>query len=227
MTSPHDDMREQGYVIVTEEDLGLPGFRHAVLEHAYRPDVLIPEPDVAGPVPDRYRIKDMIHYTWNGDGLLLAETGDDRFARLGTGTHIRPARRFHWLQIPGAFAMTCQMLRLVPPEMRHPSGTFGVHAIRSFNDVVSGPHQDGFEYGVTYVLDRAGDGAVSYLYRSSDSKILDHQLQPGEILLFRDAAFLHGATALEGDPATRHRDALIIQFDAPEDLEAAAEELSL
>ena len=55
-------------------------------------------------------------------------------------------------------------------------------------------------------------------------QVLDYQLQPGEILLFHDASFMHGATPLEGPVGKRHRDALVIQFDAPEDLVAAAEE---
>jgi 2OG-Fe dioxygenase len=216
-----DDMRERQYTIVTEDELGFPGMRFRVLAEIYRPAVLIPAADAGGPVRDRWRAKDFLHYRWAGSTCSLTETSADRYARLGHPGRVVP--RLHWLSVPGGLEMAAVQLSLIPPEWRHEAGTWGVHAFRSFSNVVDQRHQDGFEFGITWVLDRVGDGAVSYLFDLDDNQVLDHQLQPGEILLFKDAAFTHGATALEGTTAKR-RDALVIQFDAPEDLIAAQEE---
>jgi 2OG-Fe dioxygenase len=216
-----DDMRGQQYTIVTEDELGFPGLRFRVLHEIYRPEVLHPAADTGGPVPDRWRAKDFLHYRWDGGHCFLTETSADRYAGLGVPRRAVP--RLHWLSVAGGAEMAAAQLAMIPPEMRREAGTWGVHAFRSFSDVVNAPHQDGFEYGITYVLDRTGDGAVSYLFDPAGEQVLDHQLRPGEILLFRDSAFTHGATPLEGTTAKR-RDALVIQFDAPEDLIAAEDE---
>ena len=68
----HADMRERGFTITNEVDLGFPGLRYALLEAFYRPDVLLPNPDSQGPVPDRYRAKDFLHYQL-GKQLLHAD----------------------------------------------------------------------------------------------------------------------------------------------------------
>jgi hypothetical protein len=115
---------------------------------------------------------------------------------------------------------------MIPPEQRHPEGAFGLHCFRSFAEVVNGPHADGFEFGGTYVVERTAGGAVSYLNRGG-TRVLDHQLQPGEVLLFHEhfpdqpPMFTHGATPLEPGG---YRDAIVLQIDAPEDLEAVAME---
>ena len=214
----HDWMRNQGFTVTDEMALGFAGLRHVIAGHLFAAAMLPPDPDSGGPVPDRLRIKDAVHYVrGDGDEVTLTEFADDNAARV----RLEHAPRFRWLDVPGCREFTAALLALVPPEDRHQYGTFGVHAFRSFNDVVNGPHQDGFEYGITYVIDRIGGGAVSYLNDlGSGARVLDRQLQPGEILLFRDARFTHGATALTGEP--RRRDALVIQFDAPEDLQGAA-----
>ncbi len=211
----HDDLRAQGWTLTSDAELGLPGLHKVIHPAVFVPEVLVPRPDAGGPVPDRYRIKDMAHYRWEDGSVVLREVTEDRYARVDD----RPGvPRFRFFAVPGARDLAAALLGLIPPEMRHGSGTFGTHAFRSFNDVVNSPHRDGFEYGITYVIDRIGEGAVSYLYRDG-REVLSHQLQPGEILLFRDADFLHGATPLEGEP--RRRDALIMQMDAPEDHKAA------
>ena len=216
--SAHDDMRERAFTVTSEAALGFAGLRHVIGEGIFTAHVMLAGADHAGPVPDRLRVKDVMHYRrGDGDEAELTELADDGCALV----RLEHVPRFRWLDVPGCREMTVALLALIPPEDRHESGTFGVHAFRSFSDVVNAPHQDGFEYGITYVIARAGDGAVSYLNDlGSGARVLDRQLQPGEILLFRDDRFTHGATPLAGDP--RHRDALVIQFDAPEDLQGAA-----
>jgi hypothetical protein len=77
-----------------------------------------------------------------------------------------------------------------------------------------------------YVLDRIGDGAESYLYHPDD--VTDagepigearhrHQLNPGEILIFEDKHFKHGATPLVPPlGAKARRDVLVCTVDYPE-----------
>ena len=212
----HDDIRTDQFHVSSDTALGFAGLNRRIVEAFYAPDVLLPHPDTTGPVPTRYRIKAMCTYERNGDDVTLTP---QPYSRIGTGAGARDVPGFDFFGLDGVTEFVCALLNLVPPESRHQSGTFGVHAFRSFSSVVSGPHQDGFEFGVTYVLDLVGDGAYSYLKPTTyGAKGLDYQLKPGEFVIYRDAAFLHGATELEGkDP---HRDALVIQFDAPEDHEA-------
>ena len=225
-----EDLRGQGWTIASEDEFGLTGLHKAIGEAFFNEAALPPRPDIEGPVPTRYRNKDFMHYRRIGQALDLRETSADRYARIRIDGNPpwRPIPRFRWTDVPGAAGLAVALLNMVPDEDRHPEGTFGLHGFRSFSQVVAEPHADGFEFGGTYVVDRTAGGAVSYLYdlRQDRKQVLEHQLQPGEILLFherypgQDPMFLHGATQLDGG----HRDALVIQFDAPEDLTAAAEE---
>ena len=210
----HDDMRVDQFHVSNAADLGFPNVNDAI-KAFFEPDILAPIPDVDGPVRSRYRIKAACIYRRNGEDITLEILPH---ARIGTGVNARDVPGFDFFGTAELRGFVCALLNLVPPESRHTVGTFGVHAFRSFGQVVSGPHQDGFEFGCTYVADRVGHGAVSYLRpQTQGAQGLDRQLQPGEFVLYRDSAFLHGATELTGvDP---HRDALVIQFDAPEDHE--------
>src|ERR1700727_895840 len=85
------------------------------------------------------------------------------------------------------------------------TGTFGINLFRTFTDVVTKPHHDNEELIILYVLDRHGDGAESYLYNPEDvtpegqptgKPVLKRQLNPGDIMIFDDARFKHGATKL-------------------------------
>lgn len=225
-----DDLRDRGWTLASEDEFGLAGLHKLIGEAFFTAAALPPRPDVEGPVPTRYRNKDFMHYRRIGQALELRETSADRYARIRVpgDPPWRPVPRFRWTYVPGAAEMAAELLNMVPDEDRHPEGTFGLHGFRSLDKVVAEPHADGFEFGGTYVIARTGGGAVSYLYdqRQGGKLALEHQLQPGEILLFheryrdQEPMFLHGATPLDGG----HRDALVIQFDAPEDLAAADEE---
>lgn len=224
MTLPghaHPDLRERQFTVTSDAELGFPGLRDVIGERLFRRDVLVPVADEGGPVRDRYRIKDVMRYRRDGEKITLAEIAEDRNALV----RLEHVPRFRFLDVPGCEGFAEALLNLIPPEFRHEEGTFGVHCFRSFTSVVDQPHQDGFEYGIAYVVSREGGGAVSYLdMLGTRERVLERQLQAGELVLFRDSAFLHGATPLEG-PSPR-RDALVIQFDAPEDLQGAAMELA-
>jgi hypothetical protein len=114
----------------------------------------------------------------------------------------------------------------VPPHRREPDGTFGVNLFRTFTDVVTKPHRDHEPFCVFYLLNRVGDGAETYLYRPDDvtgqnkptaKPVFTHQLNPGEIIIFKGELFKHGATPLEPPHGgTAMRDALICTVDHPE-----------
>jgi hypothetical protein len=68
------------------------------------------------------------------------------------------------------------------------------------------------------VLDKIGGGAKSYLYSSDnpEKRIFFGTLRPGEILIFKDSDFLHGATPLvsRANQSTQ-RDAMVCTVDYP------------
>jgi hypothetical protein len=79
---------------------------------------------------------------------------------------------------------------------------------------------------VFYIIDRVGDGAETYLYKPDDvaeqgepiaEPVLRRQLNPGEIIIFEDNLFKHGATPLEApDGVSTMRDAVVCTVDYPE-----------
>lgn len=230
ITKHHDSFRQRGFTITNEAEMFLHGLRHSIVKEFFNEATLPPVPDTAGPVKTRYRNKDIIHYRWNGDELQLKRISAAKYARIGTGAGSREVPWFQWLSLDGTEHVTRSLLSMVPPEWRHPRGTFGLHCFRSFDSVVDGPHVDGFEFGGTYVVELTTGGAVSYIYDiATGAQLLDYRLLPGDILLFHEhfpgtnAIVKHGATALE---PSGYRDALVLQIDAPEDLEAAAAEES-
>jgi hypothetical protein len=109
-------------------------------------------------------------------------------------------------------------LSLIPAQFRRDRGTFGVNLFRTYTNVVTRPHQDNEEFIIIYVLDKIGGGARSYLYSSDnpEKRIFFETLRPGDILIFRDSDFLHGATPLKprANQSTQ-RDAIICTVDYP------------
>jgi hypothetical protein len=132
--------------------------------------------------------------------------------------------------------MVGTFLSLVPVESRQSEGTFGVNLFRTFTQVVTKPHCDHERFVILYVLDRVGEGAESYLYRPGDvpedvpeagtltgNPVLWDQLDPGQILIFDDEQFFHGATPLIAPPGavTGRRDVVVCTVDYRETYLAA------
>jgi len=180
---------------------------------------------------DRKRARDVIHYTWAGTRLRLREYATialtDRAGIKGTRLH----KRIRILADPTAVHLVRTLLCLVPPRRRQPEGTFGVNFFRTFTDVVTKPHHDDEQFIILYVMRRKGDGARSYLYRIPENSdpalpldgdspcelVLDRQLNPGELLIFEDKLFEHGATPLIPAPdGTAMRDVLVCTVDYDE-----------
>jgi 2OG-Fe dioxygenase len=214
-------LANQGYVLTNEQEIGLAGLREKFLKEYFKVGILRHDP---GDLPvDRERARDVIGYRWHGDRLKVREhetiTITDRAGIPGKREHSRV-----WLlDDPDARKMVRTFLCLVPPGRRKPYGTFGVNLFRTFTDVVTKPHDDDEEFVILYVLDRVGEGAESYLYHSADvtadgqvtaEPVFRHQLSPGQILVFEDNLFKHGATPLVSPPGgTARRDVLVCTVD--------------
>ena len=131
--------------------------------------------------------------------------------------------RVELLEDAQAVELIRAFLCLIPADRRQDDGTFGVNLFRTFTNVVTKPHHDNEQFIIIYVLDRIGEGAETYLYAPADvtdsgeikgEPELRQQLNPGDIIIFEDALFKHGATPLiNPDGGTTRRDALICTVD--------------
>lgn len=212
----------QGYALTTERKIGLPANFRDYFVQTYFTEACIRHDPGDWPV-DRKRARDVVRYRWRGDDLRLRE---HRTIAITNRAGI-PGRREHsrvkLLDDPQAKQFVRTLLSLVPPDQRHRTGTFGINLFRTFTDVVTKPHRDDEELIVLYVLERQGDGAETYLYRPEDvpvegkptvDPVLKRQLNPGDIIIFDDARFMHGATPLEALPdGTSMRDVLVCTVD--------------
>ena len=211
------DILIDGFARVTDLALGLPwDFRRQLSETYFNDEIL--RSDVPDLPVDRKRARDVIYYEWDTPKLHLSEHDDILIKNRGDIPGERRHSRVQFLENDYARAWTTACLSLVPVRLRRDRGTFGVNLFRTFTNVVTKPHQDNEEFIIIYVLDKKGEGAESYLYKSDDpeKQILFEMLRPGEILIFKDSDFLHGATPLKpGDDQSAQRDAMICTVDYP------------
>src|SRR3984885_11320752 len=218
-------MAGQGYALTSEDKVGLPEkFRENFVQTYFTEGRIRHDP---GDWPvDRKRARDVVRYWWRDGGLRLRE---HRTIAITDRAGI-PGRRVHsrvrLLEDAQAEKFIRTLLSLVPPGRRRRTGTFGINLFRTFTDVVTTPHRDNEELIFLYVLGRQGNGADSYFYDPNDvalggkvigAPILWRQLNPGDILIFDDERFLHGATPLEALPdGTSQRDVLVCTVDDPD-----------
>jgi 2OG-Fe dioxygenase len=208
-----------GYLVVSDDELGLPGarLREHLLRTYFTPDVLRRYP---GDIPaDRERARDVVEYAWDGETPVLTEHAEIAIEDRGG----RPGRR-EYARTPVAHdplfaAWIRAALGLIPAGRRRRRGTFGVNIFRTFTNVVTRPHADGEEFVFVYVVDRAGTGAETALFRpeAPDTAVHTQRLEPGQLIVFEDARFLHTASPLiapEGGHA--RRDALVCTVDYPQ-----------
>lgn len=209
----------EGYFVVSDDELGLPGveFRDHLLRTYFTPEVLRRYP---GDVPaDRERARDVVEYAWHDGVPVLGEHAEIAIEDRGG----RPERR-EYARTPVAhdplFASWIQAaLSLIPVHRRRARGTFGVNIFRTFTNVVTRPHADGEEFVFVYVVDRLGTGAETKLFRPNDpgTAVHEQRLEPGQLVVFEDARFLHTASPLVAPPGGRaRRDALVCTVDYPE-----------
>lgn len=220
----HKNVTEDGYALTTEWDIGLPPKCSKNLQGTYFDGGQLRHDEGDRP-HDRERARDVILYEWNDGKLTLEEYETiaiwDRSEIEGERIH----KRIELLDDPQARNLIETFLSLVPEGRRQQRGTFGVNLFRTHTDVVSKPHQDEEEFIILYVLGREGDGAESYLYEY-DKQVMDadevgeqvlrQQLNPGDLMIFEDGKFKHGATPLTPPPGGRaKRDVLVCTVDRP------------
>lgn len=210
-----DSLSEQGYALTSLSEFGLAEKFAKNFKSSYFVEGVIRHDDGDWPA-DRLRARDVVYYEWNENGDPSLEeyeriTITDRADIPGERDHAR----IRLLADPQAHELIDALLRMVPPDRRDPRGTMGINLFRTFTNVVSKPHRDHERYIITCVLDRVGEGAETYLYRDGEEDpVLRHQLNPGEVIIFDDALFKHGATPLVAPPGgTAQRDAVICTID--------------
>jgi hypothetical protein len=215
-------LAEQGYALTSDRALGLPDKFRENFHQAYYNDQVLRNDQGDWPA-DRKRARDVIRYEWHGDALDLETyykiTITDRAQQRGEREHAR----VKLLPDPQAEELIRAFLALVPPSRRQQEGTFGINLFRTFTNVVTTPHHDDEEFILLYILNRIGDGADSYLYDPDDvsedgqvmaEPVLLQQLNPGDLIVFEDQKFKHGATPLISPPGgTAMRDVLVCTVD--------------
>jgi hypothetical protein len=216
------DLDRQGYALTCDHELGPGEGSRERFRDSYFNSRWLRREESERPA-DRERARDVIGYQWTDGRLQVCEhdtiTITDRDGIPGARDH----SRVMLLGDPHAEQLIRLLISLVPPPRRRPSGTFGVNLLRTFTNVVTAPHHDHEEFIITYVIDRVGDGAETYLYRPGDvpangeptaKPVLRHQLSPGEIVIFEDRLFKHGATPLTPPPCGQaRRDTLVCTID--------------
>jgi hypothetical protein len=220
----HQSITDEGYALTTEWDIGLPPKCAKDLRETYFDSGHL-RCDKGDRPADRERARDVILYEWKDGELALEEYETiairDRSEIKGERIH----KRIELLRDEQFRGVIKTFLSLVPEGRRREKGTFGINLFRTHTDVVTKPHRDDEEFIIIYVLDREGDGAESYLYRHDRQKmgsaedgeqVFLKQLSSGDLLIFDDSQFKHGATPLTPPPGGRaKRDVLICTVDYP------------
>jgi 2OG-Fe dioxygenase len=216
------DLAAQGYALTSDRGIGLPEKCRQNLRDTYFNSWTLRHDEGDWPV-DRERARDVIRYEWHDADLCLhphdSITIADRAGIPGKREH----SRVELLEDAQAVELIRAFLHLVPPGQRQLDGTFGVNLFRTFTNVVTKPHHDNEEFIVIYVIDRIGDGAETHLYYPEDvtddgqvtgSVVLQRQLNPGDIIIFKDESYKHDASPLIDPPGgSARRDALICTVD--------------
>jgi len=215
-------LRHQGYAVTDDESIGLPPQFREHFSRTYFNEETLRHDEGDWPI-DRKRARDVIRYYWFDSDLELEEHDRITITNRAGISGEREHRRIPLLKDALGAQLARAFLHLVPAERRQPDGTFGVNMFRTYTNVVTSPHHDNEEFILLYVLDRIGGGATSYLFEATANgdaaatPVLEQQLNPGQILIFEDKRFLHGATPLEPPPGEKaaRRDALVCTVDYP------------
>jgi hypothetical protein len=113
--------------------------------------------------------------------------------------------RFLFLDLYRGNRMVAAILGLIPDEARRDSGMVSVDLFRYGNGTWSAPHHDSFgEFIAIWVLRKTGTGGENSLIRPDLAIACQCELNEDDILIFREASFLHGLSPVNGQ-----RDALI------------------
>jgi hypothetical protein len=208
------ELADRGYAVVNDTALGLhPEIRRHIVQNYFTEKVL--ESDHPAVHRDRDRARDVIRYAWDGPDLTVTEHDRIDIINRSGFSGARTPNRVSLLDEVPMETWIRQMLELIPVARRQPEGTFGVNFMRTRTTVVSGPHHDDEEYVIVYVAAKHGEGAETTLHDTGDPSRVVYRvtLDPGDLIIFRDAAYLHNASPLTGEHA--QRDALVCTVNYP------------
>ncbi|GAA0900273.1 2OG-Fe dioxygenase family protein [Virgisporangium ochraceum] len=210
-----ESLAKNDFALVTDARLGLPAELRPYMARRFFSDGVL-EADHPGVHKDRERARDVVRYHWSGDRLTLREHDETEIRNRSGFMGTRTVNRVTLLTYPLMDLWIRTVLSAVPPYLRQERGTFGINFFRTRTTVVAGPHQDDEEFVVIYVVDKVGGGAESTLHRFNDPDevVFRRTLEPGDLLIFRDQAFLHSASPLVAAGTTgARRDAVVCTVD--------------
>jgi hypothetical protein len=206
-----EELAKNDFAVVSDHGLGREPTIRAHIARSYFNDEIL-EGDHPAVHQDRDRARDVIRYRWAGDRLALDEHDVVEIRNRSGFAGPRTPTRTMLLTDPVMTGWVRMALTLIPPQLRQEDGTFGVNFLRTRTKIVAGPHQDEEEFVLVYVADKQGAGAETTLHAVDDpAKVLFRvTLAPGDLIVFRDAAFLHNASPLISAPGTNaQRDAIV------------------
>ena len=206
-----------GYAVCTDEDLGVdPAFRRHLIETYFDRELRTYPSDTPA---DRERARDVIKYAWSGPKVDISAHHTTALVDRGE-PGVRDYHRIMSTDDPALVDWIRSALCLVPPHRRQSVGTLGINFFRTHTLVVTRPHRDEEEYVIIYVVDRHGGGAETSLHDPDSNEItVTVQLNPGDMLIFKDESFLHSVTPLDGQSNVDvHRDAVVATVDYPDSI---------
>lgn len=213
-----EELAKRDFAITSDDALGLPSATRRHIADTYFAESVL-EGDNPAVHQDRDRARDVIRYGWDGDDLTISEHDTVAIRNRSGFTGERTPTRTLLVGDELMAGWIRAVLGLVPAHLRQAEGTFGVNFLRTRTNIVSGPHQDDEQYVLIYVADKIGTGGESTLHMVGEpDKILYRRtLKPGELIIFRDEAFLHNASPLI-NPASgpARRDAVVCTVNYPD-----------
>lgn len=125
---------------------------------------------------------------------------------------IREYKRTSLIDNQLCMQLASSFVHMVPIEHTKEQGLLGVNLFRTFNVVTETRHQDFVDYVLIYCLSVNGREAITQLSLDKEGKkiVKEVQLEPGEILIFKDSEFFHYTTPLESCGNNPIRDVIII-----------------
>ncbi len=206
-----NDLATKRYTILPQDVVISEKERLRLHSSVFREDNL--EADQPEVHPDRKRADAVLAFEWNGDdvGISLgpnpsAEPEKRQVIRYTANSHgDREYKRLAALEIAELRTLILAILHLVPKAARRHGGLLGVHALRTFGQVVGAPHRDGstdapVDWVVSYVVAKDGEGSESRLtFDAAGTQLIARSaLAPGQLMMHHDSAFFHYVTPLIG-----------------------------
>jgi hypothetical protein len=207
---------KSGYSLLSENDFhGLAQMHQQIA--AYFSENRLKRPGNEFPA-DRERARDVVLYEWQDSFACVQLTENDNAAIRRPDGNRDEYNRVWILENSIGYHFAATILSLIPRCWRQRSGALGINLLRTFTDIVTEPHQERFgQFVGIWVINKAGQGAETYLYDyfTPGRLVFKHALEPGELIIFNDEIFLHGATPLRPINGHAQRDVVIFNIHFP------------